>query len=82
MLSYLFREEDQKTIGWSLTFTAGLLVIIYNIMLMVHLAGESVSINMHENYVTKKEVEFCVGISTNWLTRYYFFFSSFKGGLQ
>ena len=29
----------------------------------------------------KKEVEFCLGLSTSWLQKYFYFFSSFRSGL-
>jgi len=48
----------------------------------MHLYGESVSIQLHETYIIKKEVEYCLDVSTNWITRYFFFFSSFRGGVQ
>lgn len=73
--------DEQRTVGWSLAFLAGVIVISYNIALMSHLYGESVSLHLHEGYVVKKEVEFCLGVSTTWLTRYFFFFSSYRGGL-
>jgi hypothetical protein len=56
-------------------------VLAYNIGLVSHLYGESVSIAMHENYIVKKEVEFCMDLTTNWCTRNFFFFSSFRGGI-
>ncbi len=36
---------------------------------------------LHEEYVTKKEVEYVVGVSELWLTRSFFAFSSNKGDM-
>ena len=54
---------------------------VYNIVLAIHLTREKVSNILHEDYIFKKEVEFAVGISEMWNTRYFYTFSSFKGEL-
>ena len=81
MFSDWLTAQEQRTIGWCLALVAGLIVLAYNIGLVSHLYGESVSIAMHENYIVKKEVEFCMDLTTNWCTRNFFFLSSFRGGI-
>ena len=34
----------------------------------------------HENYIMRKEVEYVLGLTTNWITRKFFLFSSFTNG--
>jgi hypothetical protein len=47
-------------------------------MLGLHLHKEKVSNILHEEYLKKKEIEYAVGISEMWNTRYLYLFSSFK----
>lgn len=71
-----------KTIYYSLTFIAWAIALTWNLGLIAHIYSESVSTILHETYLRKKEVEFCLGISANWLTRYFFFFSGYRSGVQ
>lgn len=50
----------------------------YNIMIGVHLYREKVSNSLHEEYLVKKEIEYTVGVSEMWNSRYFYTFSSFK----
>ena len=52
---------------------------VYNFLLTVHLYKEKISTTLHEDYLKKKEIEYAVGISEMWNTRYLYAFSSFKG---
>ena len=70
-----------KAIYYSLTFIAWALAIAWNLGIIIHIYSESVSNILHETYLVKKETEFCLGISANWLTRYFFFFSNFRSGV-
>lgn len=70
-----------KAIMYWMTFSAGATILIYNLVVLAHIYSESVSIVKSERYIIKKEVEFCLGISYNWLTSYFFYFSSFSPGL-
>ena len=51
----------------------------YNLILAIHLYREKVSNLLHEEYLNKKEIEYTLGISEMWSTRYFYTFSSFKG---
>lgn len=51
----------------------------YNMMIGVHLYREKVSNVLHEEYLIKKEIEYAVGVSELWNTRYLYTFASFKG---
>ena len=62
----------------SLAFFIVLSAIGYIVAQIVHLHKEKVSTRVHEEYVRKKEIEYCVGINDEWKARYYFIFSSFK----
>ena len=64
-----------------MTFTAGAVVLLYNLIVLYHIYNESVAIVKSERFIIKKEVEYCLGISFNWLTNYFFYFSSFKPGI-
>ena len=55
-----------------------MIALIYNVILAVHLYKEKVSNILHDEYIMKKEVEYCVGISEMWNSRYFYTFSSFK----
>lgn len=59
-----------------LTFLAAL---AYNLMIGLHLYREKVSNLLHEEYLVKKEIEYAVGISEMWNSRYFYTFASFKG---
>jgi len=63
-----------------MVFIAGGAILIYNIAILLHIFNEAIAIAPTELFVIKKEVEFCLGISNNWLTRYFFYFSSYKPG--
>ena len=81
-----YEEEDIdmgsiKAIMYWMTFSAGATILIYNLVILAHIYSESVSIVKSERYIVKKEVEFCLGISYNWLTSYFFYFSSFRPGI-
>ena len=65
-----------------MAFTAFGMVIIYNLVVFAHIYTESVTTIMHESYLVKKETEYCLGISSNWLTRYFFLFTNYKSGAQ
>ena len=56
--------------------------LMYNISLAIHLYKEKISNMLNEEYVRKKEIEFVVGISEMWLTRYFFLFSSFRSEIS
>lgn len=84
LISY---EEDDIDVAnikgfiWWMTFSAGAAVLIYNLLALAHIYSESVSIVDSERFIIKKEVEFCLGVSYNWLTQYYFYFSSYRPGV-
>lgn len=59
-----------------------LVAVLYNFMLGVHLYKEKVSNMLHEEYLVKKEIEYTVGISELWSSRYLYTFSSFKSELS
>lgn len=65
-----------------MSFTAFGIVAIYNLIVFAHIYQESVTTVMHESYLVKKETEYCLGISSNWLTRYFFLFTNYKSGAQ
>lgn len=69
-----------KTIYYSLTFTAWAIALAWNLGIISHIYSESVSTILHETYISRKEVEYCLNVSVNWLTRYFFFFSNFRSG--
>lgn len=69
------------TVMWVSTLVALVVGLLYNIMLGVHLYREKISNMLNEEYIRKKEVEYVVGISEMWLTRYFFLFSSFKSDI-
>jgi len=64
-----------------LTFTAVAIILTYNIGLCLHIYKETVSVEHHEKFITKKETEFCLGLSTTWLSKYFCFFSSYRSGI-
>eukprot|EP00347_Sterkiella_histriomuscorum_P019077 403343044 len=72
-----------STTGYSLMLLCALLTFVvavcYNMMIGIHLYREKVSNILHEDYIVKKEIEYTVGVSEMWNSRYYFTFSSFKG---
>lgn len=74
-------ETTAKTVIYTLTFLAIASLFTYNFLLISHINSESVSTVMHETYLVKKECEFCLGISSNWLTRYFFLFTSYRSGI-
>ena len=65
-----------------MSFTAFGIVAVYNLIIFAHIYQESVTSIMHESYLVKKETEYCLGISSNWLTRYFFLFTNYKSGAQ
>jgi hypothetical protein len=66
------------TIMMSVALFALVAGLLYNVALGVHLYREKISNILHEQYIRKKEIEYVVGISEMWLTRHFFFFSSFR----
>lgn len=56
--------------------------ILYNFVLGFHLYREKVSNMLHEEYLVKKEIEYTVGISELWNSRYLYTFSSFKSEIS
>ena len=65
------------TVMWVSALVTLIAGLLYNIVLAVHLYKEKISNVLNEDYVRKKEIEYVVGISEMWLTRYFFLFSSF-----
>lgn len=50
----------------------------WTLLIFLHLYRENISNILHEEYIIRKEMEYIVNLSDNWLTRYFFMFSSFK----
>jgi hypothetical protein len=59
-------------------FLTFIVTALYIIALGIHLHREKVSNKLHEDYLRKKEIEYTVGISEMWNSRYLYAFSSFK----
>lgn len=57
---------------------AGAVGIAWTVLIGVHLYRENISNILHEEYIIRKEMEYIVNLSDNWLTRYFFMFSSYK----
>lgn len=68
--------------GYTIMMVLALFVLVagllYNVGMGVHLWREKISNRLNEEYIRKKEIEFTVGISEMWLTKYFFLFSSFR----
>ena len=69
------------TVMWVSALVTLIAGLLYNIVLAVHLYKEKISNVLNEDYVRKKEIEYVVGISEMWLTRYFFLFSSFTSDI-
>jgi hypothetical protein len=71
--------------GYTIMMVLALFVLVagllYIVGLAVHLWREKISNRLNEEYIRKKEIEFTVGISETWITRYFFIFSSFRSEL-
>ena len=74
--------QTAKTVIYTLAFTTAAVAIFYNLGLISHIYSEHVSSANHEAFLTKKETEFCLGLSSTWLTRYFFMFSNYRSGVQ
>lgn len=59
-------------------FLTFVVAALYNIQLGLHLYREKVSNKLHEEYLRKKEIEYTVGVSEMWNSRFFYAFSSFK----
>lgn len=72
----------QLPFGWKLVLVtsgaAALIAVLYNLILICHLRSERISNMLQEEHVRKKEIEFVVGISEQWMTHGFFAFSSFR----
>lgn len=66
---------------WVSALITLVVALLYNVLLVVHLYKEKISNVLNEDYVIKKEIEYVVGISEMWLTRYFFLFSSFTSDI-
>ncbi len=71
----------QNTIMWVSALFTLVIALIYNLTLAWHLYREKISNMLNEEYIRKKEIEYVIGISEMWITRYFFLFSSFKSDL-
>lgn len=60
---------------------AFVVAVCYNLMIGLHLYREKVSNMLHEEYLVKKEIEYAVGISELWNSRFLYIFSSFKSDI-
>ena len=74
-------EMTAKTCIYTLTFLGIACLFVYNFAMISHINSESISTVMHETYLIKQECEYCLGISSNWLTRYFFYFTSYRSGM-
>mmetsp|Transcript_11575 Transcript_11575/g.17490 ORF Transcript_11575/g.17490 Transcript_11575/m.17490 type:complete len:179 (+) Transcript_11575:1222-1758(+) len=82
MPSFIQGGQDLKTVGITMTSLAFGIVVIYNVVLGIQVFKRATSVDLHESYLVKKEVEYTLGLSSNWSTHYFFFFSSYRGGVQ
>jgi len=68
--------------GYTIMMVLALFVLVagllYNVGIGIHIYREKISNRLNEDHIRKKEIEFTVGISEMWLTRYFFVFSSFR----
>lgn len=53
---------------------------VYNIVLLTIVNNNKISTIYHEQTITKKEVEFCLGINRTWSVGRYYTFASYKSG--
>jgi hypothetical protein len=68
--------------AWGMMLLSQLAAIVIGlswiVLIFIHLYREKISNILHEEYIIRKEIEYIINLSDNWLTRYFWMFSSYK----